>query len=88
MELFDPATDNPENRRPTMGKVKEYAQDWLERGGTELGYDMGNLPTLQDFDGVLLNNMSVEEYFDKPEQKGPENNDNTSTRDREPTTPG
>ena len=60
--MFDPATDDPENRRTHMGKVKEYAQDWLERGGFELGYDMGNLPALGDFNGILLNDMPAEEY--------------------------
>ena len=86
--MFDPATDDPENRRTHMGKVKEYAQDWLERGGFELGYDIGNLPALGDFNGILLNDMPAEEYFDKPtktEQKGINNNDNSSTRHREPS---
>lgn len=83
--MFDPFTDDPENRRLNMGKVKEYAQDWLERGGFELGYDIGNLPALGDFTGILLNDMSAEEYFDKSkksEQKGTNNNDNTSTTHR------
>ena len=83
--MFDPATDDPENRRRNMGKIKEHAQEWLERGGYELGYDMGNLPALGDFNGILLNNMTAEEYFDKPTTKGQQTNEHASTTHRGPS---
>ena len=45
-----------------MGKLKEYAQDWLERGGYELGYHMGYLPDLGDFDAVLSDDIDAQTY--------------------------
>lgn len=61
--MFDPATDDPENRRRNMGGMKNYAMDWLERGGDQLGYEISHLPALSDFDLVLQENVTADEYF-------------------------
>lgn len=85
--MFDPATDDPENRRRNMGRVKDFAQDWLERGGHELGYDMGNLPALGDFDSILSDDISADEYFNNTITKGNKDNEHTSKRHRKPSSP-
>ena len=52
-----------------MGKLKNYAQDWLEYTGYSLGYSIAFLPDLSDFDTVKLNQIDAQEYFDKPKHK-------------------
>ena len=32
-----------------MGKLKEHMMGWLDEYGNELGYDMSNCPSLEDF---------------------------------------
>ena len=62
-----------------MGKLKGYAQDWLEHGGYELGYDITNLPDLADFDSVKLNRIDAQDYYtNKNLKKGKLTNDNRS----------
>ena len=36
-----------------MGKVKEYAQDFLDNGGYDLGYDENNLPKIDEMQEIL-----------------------------------
>ena len=45
-----------------MGKLKSYAQDWLENGGHELGYSMSYLPDLSDFDNILKMQIDAQTY--------------------------
>ena len=45
-----------------MSKLADYAQDFLEHGGTALGYDESNLPELKDLDVVLMFSVHVWDY--------------------------
>ena len=54
-----------------MGKIIKTAENFLENGGTSLGYDISNLPSLNNLDIVLdygiwvweYNGMTEEEYY-------------------------
>ena len=48
-----------------MGKIKAHAQDFLEEGGYDLGYDMSNLPELADFKYVLKEQLDPQDYRTK-----------------------
>jgi len=43
-----------------MSKIKEYAQDFLENGGYDLGYDENNLPKIKDMQEILKYGIPVE----------------------------
>ena len=45
-----------------MGKIADAAQDFLDNGGTSLGYSAGSLPKLEDLEVVLYNNVHIWEY--------------------------
>lgn len=47
-----------------MGKVKEAAQEFLDEGGYRLGYDMNNLPSLDDFNSVLEDSIDALSYWE------------------------
>ena len=47
-----------------MGKLKGYAQDWLEQGGYDLGFSMSYMPELGDFDMVLAQQIDAQTYFE------------------------
>lgn len=36
-----------------MGKLKSFAQDFLEKVGYDMGYDMGNLPSLAEMEDLM-----------------------------------
>jgi hypothetical protein len=36
-----------------MGKVKGFAQDFLEKVGYDMGYDMGNLPSMAEMEDLM-----------------------------------
>ena len=38
-----------------MGKLKSFAQDFLEKVGYDMGYDMGNLPSLAEMEDLMNN---------------------------------
>ena len=62
-----------------MGKLKNYAQDWLEHTGYSLGYSISFLPDLSDFDTVKLNQIDAQQYsVTKNLRKGKVKNDNRS----------
>jgi|AP82_1055514.scaffolds.fasta_scaffold1007221_1 hypothetical protein len=46
-----------------MGKVKAYAEEWLERYGNRQGFDYHNLPKLKHMKHVEILNLDAEEYF-------------------------
>ena len=46
-----------------MGKIKRYLEDWLENYGYDLGYDMSNIPDLDELDYVLENDINAETYW-------------------------
>ena len=48
-----------------MGKIKAHAQDFLEDGGYELGYDMSNLPEIQDFKYGLEKSLDAQQYSEQ-----------------------
>ena len=50
-----------------MGKVKEAAQEFLEAGGYRLGYDMHNIPALDDFNYVLEDSIDADSYWAEKE---------------------
>ena len=49
-----------------MGKIKEHCQEFLEKGGHELGYGMESLPPMKDFDTILLNRIDAYDYYEGP----------------------
>ena len=36
-----------------MGKVKGFAQEFLETVGYDMGYDMGNLPSMAEMEDLM-----------------------------------
>lgn len=46
-----------------MSKIADYAQQWLEETGYELGYNENILPKLQDMDIIKKNDIPVWEYM-------------------------
>ena len=46
-----------------MGFMKRYLEEWLENYGWELGYDMANVPDLDELDYVVENEINAEEYW-------------------------
>ena len=47
-----------------MSDVKNYAQDWLEDGGYELGYTMSFLPEMEDMRWILEDRFKADYYRD------------------------
>ena len=45
-----------------MGKIKAYAEEWLDRYGKSQGFDYNNLPPLKHMLGVEMANIDAEEY--------------------------
>ena len=45
-----------------MGKIKNYIHDFLEGNGFELGYDWDKLPNLKDFDLIIKNKITYDDY--------------------------
>ena len=42
--------------------MKEYCQEFLDRGGYSLGYDIKNMPKIDDFEHVKQNKITADEY--------------------------
>ena len=45
-----------------MGKIKDHYHNFLERGGTELGFSMSYLPEADDIEDVLVNEIDAQVY--------------------------
>ena len=45
-----------------MSKLDDYAQDFLDKVGYSLGYDIGTLPEFKDIDIVWMYNIPVWDY--------------------------
>ena len=45
-----------------MSKIFDYAQNFLDDGGTELGYSHYDLPNIQDMNAILEHTVKVWEY--------------------------
>ena len=45
-----------------MSKIFNYMQDFLDDGGTELGYSSYDMPNLEDMSTILEHNVKVWEY--------------------------
>ena len=46
-----------------MGRMKSHIQEWIETHGWELGYDMGNVPDLDELDYVVENKIDAHTYW-------------------------
>ena len=51
-----------------MGKLKDHYQDFLENGGSELGFSFGLLPDLDDIKDVLVNEIDAQTYLELKEE--------------------
>ena len=47
-----------------MGKLKSVLEDWLDNYGHELGYDMTNYPSMEDWDNIRINKIDAREYYE------------------------
>ena len=45
-----------------MGKLKDHYHDFLELGGTRLGFSMSYLPEAEDIKDILINEMDAQVY--------------------------
>ena len=52
-----------------MSKLDDYAQDFLDRAGYSLGYDINTLPEFKDIDIVWMYNISVWDYNGMTEEE-------------------
>ena len=57
------------HKRKKMGKIKSYVQEWLDRCGDSLGYNMDTAPSIDDMDTVEENNVQVWEYHGYESEK-------------------
>ena len=46
-----------------MGRMKSHIQEWIDTHGWELGYDMGNVPDLDELDYVVENKIDAHTYW-------------------------
>jgi len=46
-----------------MGKIKSHAQEWLDKHGNLLGYEINSIPELKDFNVVKELGIPVWEYY-------------------------
>ena len=47
-----------------MGKLKSVLEDWLDNYGHELGYDMTNYPSMEDWDNIRINIIDARVYYE------------------------
>ena len=47
-----------------MGKLKGVLEDWLDNYGHELGYDMTNYPSMEDWDNIRIKKIDAREYYE------------------------
>ena len=47
-----------------MGKLKGVLEDWLDNCGHELGYDMTNYPSMEDWDNIRIKKIDAREYYE------------------------
>ena len=47
-----------------MGKLKDHFQEFLDGGGSKLGFSMGLLPHIDDVRDVLVNDMDAQTYLE------------------------
>ena len=52
-----------------MSKLDDYAQDFLDRAGYRLGYDINTLPEFKDIDIVWMYNITVWDYNGMTEEE-------------------
>ena len=45
-----------------MGKLKGHYHDFLNRGGSKLGFSMSFRPPLEDWEDILVNQMDAQTY--------------------------
>ena len=51
-----------------MGKIKDHYHDFLERGGSKLGFSMSCLPDKDDIEDVLINQIDAQIYSELKEE--------------------
>ena len=47
-----------------MGKLKGVLEAWRDNYGHELGYDMTNYPSMEDWDNIRINKIDAREYYE------------------------
>ena len=52
-----------------MGKIKTKCQDFLENGGSELGYSMECLPELSEFQTIINRQIDAQDYSESQEKE-------------------
>ena len=52
-----------------MGKIKNKCQDFLENGGSELGYSMECLPELSEFQIIINRQIDAQDYSESQEKE-------------------
>ena len=48
-----------------MGRLKSHLQDWLDKYGHKLGYDMSNAPELPDLWWIAEGNIEADDYWER-----------------------
>jgi len=51
-----------------MGKLKGHYQEFLERGGSSLGFSPCLLPDIDDIKDVLVNEIDAQTYLELKEE--------------------
>ena len=50
--------------------MKDHYQEFLDNGGSKLGYSMGLLPELDDIKDILINEIDAKVYSELKEECG------------------
>ena len=51
-----------------VSNMKDYYQDFLDNGGSNLGYHLGFLPELDDIKHILINEIDAQVYSELKEE--------------------
>ena len=51
-----------------MAKMKNHYQDFLDRGGSKLGFSMSFQPPLEDWEDILINEIDAQVYSELKEE--------------------
>ena len=51
-----------------MGKIKDHYHDFLEQGGSKLGFSMSYRPSPEDYEDILINQIDAQVYSELKEE--------------------